>query len=128
MPQAVRSTTNVDLVLILALDVSNSVDEREFDLQRTGLVRAFRDATIVEAIGHGRYKRIAVAAVQWAGLDEQSVSVPWAIIGSADEARDFAARLAVMPRRFRKGVTHISGMIEFGTRMALVRRLRPQDG
>lgn len=119
--QSVRSTNPVDLVLVLALDVSGSVNDHEYDLQRIGLARAFRHPAVIDAITHGREKRIAVMAVQWAGFREQFIAVPWTVIAGASSAAAFADRLAVMRRRYAYplGVTHISGVIRFATEEAL---------
>ncbi len=118
-PEQVRSSASVDLVLVLALDVSGSVDNREFALQQRGLAKAFRNARIVEAIQRGAHKRIAVAAVQWAGREKQAVAVPWAIVDSDQAAYAFAERLAAMPRIFDNSETHIGGVIDFAARYAL---------
>lgn len=119
--QGVRSTNSVDLVLVLALDVSGSVNDREYDLQRIGLARAFRHPSVIDAITHGRAKRIAVMAVQWAGFREQFIAVPWSVISGATSAAAFADRLATMRRRYAYplGITHISGVVRFATAQAL---------
>ncbi len=107
----VRSTGPVDLALVLALDGSASVDDREFALQRLGLANAFRHPSVLNAILRGRHRRIAVTVVQWAGIGEQQVSVPWTIIDNHRTAAHFAQRLDHMPRRFDGGFTHIAGAI-----------------
>ncbi len=117
--QSARSMDNVDLVLVLALDVSSSVDAQEFDIQKTGLVQAFRHASVIHAIRRGRHKRIAVVAVQWAGYEQQQIMVPWTIVGDEAEASTFSNRLAGMPRAYPDGATHITGIIRFSTRLAL---------
>jgi Protein of unknown function (DUF1194) len=116
---AARPTANVDLALVLALDVSGSVDEDEFDLQRQGLAKAFLNPAIIAAIRSGANKRIAVTVVQWAGFGHQHVSLPWTVIGDTGSASRFAARLAVMRRRYPGGVTHLTGVMEFATRLVL---------
>ncbi|MGI9478980.1 MAG: DUF1194 domain-containing protein [Hyphomicrobiaceae bacterium] len=113
----VRSTMNVDLVLVLALDVSASVDRREFDLQKNGLAKAFRHRSVLEAIQRGQNKRIAVTAVQWSGYQDQFVSIPWQIVGDASSAAAFAEHLSNMPRRLPDGFTHIAGAIQFSMRL-----------
>ncbi|MGI9409448.1 MAG: DUF1194 domain-containing protein [Hyphomicrobiaceae bacterium] len=118
-PGQVHSTASVDLVLVLALDVSGSIDNREFALQQRGLAKAFRNVRIVEAIQRGALKRIAVAVVQWAGREKQAVAVPWAIIENDQTAHAFAERLAAMPRIFDNSETHIAGVIDFAARYAL---------
>lgn len=117
LPNAGRSTTPVDLMLVLALDVSHSVDEREYDLQRKGLAWAFRHPAVLKKILSGRYGRIAVTAVQWAEMHEQSISVPWTIVNSASSAALFADRLSDMPRRFAGGQTYIAGAIQFANQL-----------
>ena len=112
---AVRSTDNVDLVLVLALDVSHSVSDQEFDLQRVGLAKAFRHPAVIKAIQDGQRKRIAVSAVQWSGFLEQHIAVPWTIISETADAFAFADRLAQMPRRYTGGATHIAGAIRHAT-------------
>ncbi len=117
MARHVRSTVAVDLVLVLALDVSESVNNREFELQKIGLARAFRHAAVVDAIQRGPSKRIAVAAVQWSGYQDQYVSLAWQTVSDAASAAAFAKRLADMPRRYPNDFTHIAGAIEFSSRL-----------
>jgi len=117
--QPVRSMGNVDLVLVLALDVSSSVDAQEFDIQKTGLVQAFRHASVIHAIRRGRHKRIAVIAVQWAGYEQQQIMVPWTVVGDQSEASIFSDQLAGMPRAYPDGATHLTGIIRFSTKLAL---------
>ncbi|MFY0614655.1 MAG: DUF1194 domain-containing protein [Hyphomicrobiaceae bacterium] len=118
-PQPGRATGAVDLVLVLALDVSSSVDAQEFAIQKAGLVEAFRHAAVAAAIRRGRYQRIAVTAVQWAGYDQQQIMVPWMVVGDQAAALRFATQLAAMPRAYPDGATHVSGIIAFSTKLAL---------
>ena len=118
-PANVRPTVQVDLALVLALDVSSSVDAREFDLQQRGLADAFRHAKVLDAILTGPRQRIAVTVVQWAGGGEQAVSIPWTMVGSGAEAAAFADRLVQTRRRFHDGVTDISGIITYSAQHAL---------
>lgn len=117
--QGARPNNNVDLVLVLAMDVSSSVDHREFDLQKHGMALAFRHPLVAKAISEGHHKRIAVATVQWAGYTEQRIVLPWRVIGSAAEAIAYAKRLETMGRAYPDGATHIKGIIQFGSEMAL---------
>jgi len=116
---AVRSTVPADLVLILALDVSASVDDREFDLQRHGLARAFRHPAVLAAIASGPTRQIAVAVVQWSGRNQRAVMLPWTLVRGPATAAHVSTVLADMPRRYHGGQTDIAGMIEFTTRHAL---------
>src|SRR3954452_16624034 len=88
---------DVDLALVLAVDVSGSMDRDEQELQRTGYVEAFRNAEVIAAIGQGVHGRIAVTYVEWAGPSSQSVILPWTVIENADGGRSFAAALAAAP-------------------------------
>jgi hypothetical protein len=102
----------VDLELVLAVDVSGSIDAEEMKLQREGYVAALTDPDVVRAITRGVLGRIALAYVEWAGYETRRLLVDWTLIDGADAARAFAARLAAQP--IRSGVsTSISGAIEF---------------
>ena len=91
------SQETVDLELVLAVDVSLSMDVDEQRLQRDGYVAAFRDSSILDAIKSGPTGRIAVTYVEWAGRHIQSVVIPWHVIGSSNEAHAFADALAKNP-------------------------------
>ncbi|MGI9481379.1 MAG: DUF1194 domain-containing protein [Hyphomicrobiales bacterium] len=87
----------VDLELVLAVDISLSMDKDEQRLQRQGYVSAFRDPGIHAAIQSGPHGSIAVTYVEWAGSGSQSVIVPWRIIKSSEDAHAFADALAAEP-------------------------------
>lgn len=86
--------TEVDLELVLAVDVSGSVDYDEGELQRKGFIEAFRNPAVIRAIKGGRLGRIAVIYVEWAGPEFQFDIVGWHVIDSAESANAFADRLA----------------------------------
>jgi hypothetical protein len=83
----------VDLELVLAVDVSASMEAREHALQRAGYVAAFRSPAVIAAIRSGRFRRIAVAFVEWAGADYQELLVPWTMIDGSESAEEFAQSL-----------------------------------
>ncbi len=87
----------VDLELVLAVDVSRSMDQEEQRLQRQGYVDAFRNVLVQKAIQSGPNGRIAVTYVEWAGHPIQSVVIPWRILGSKADALAFANELAAKP-------------------------------
>ena len=87
----------VDLELILAVDVSGSVDEEEARLQRDGYVAAIADPEIIRAITSGMLGRIAVTYFEWAGDTWQVPVLPWTLIDSPQTAQAFAAKLAAAP-------------------------------
>jgi hypothetical protein len=102
----------VDLALVLAVDISNSMDPEEQELQRQGFVEAFRSPLVHEAIRNGMLGRVAVTYMEWAHSTIQHVVVPWTEIETAEEAMSFADRLAGGLIR-RSPRTSISGAIDF---------------
>lgn len=107
----VRADQRVDLHLILAVDVSRSINLEEQKLQRSGYVAAFRDRAVIRAIKSGHLGRIAVAYVEWADATIQRVLVPWSVISSEETAIGFADRLASRPFRPERR-TSISSMFD----------------
>jgi Protein of unknown function (DUF1194) len=104
--------TAVDLELVIAVDVSLSMDLDEQRLQREGYVAAFRDAALQKAIASGPQGRIAVVYMEWAGPHWQSVIIPWTVIDGVQAARAFADRLEAQPIT-RERWTSISGALQF---------------
>jgi hypothetical protein len=102
----------LDLALVIAVDVSSSMEADEQGLQRAGFVEAFRSSLVHEAIKNGATGRIAVTYVEWSGVKDQIVLVPWMVIDGPDKAKAFAAHLASKPVR-QAGMTSISGVIDF---------------
>ena len=96
-PTAGRAEVAVDLELVLAVDVSGSVDPEEALLQRDGYVQAFLDPQVVAAIRSGFLGRIAVVYFEWAGFGYDRIVVDWTPIGGGDDARAFSAALAGQP-------------------------------
>lgn len=84
----------VDLLLVLAVDVSDSITPEKALLQREGFVRAVADPAVVAAIRGGRRRSIAVSYFEWASPDEQYLTVGWTRIAGAADARAFARALA----------------------------------
>ncbi len=84
----------VDLELVLAVDVSSSIDEEEARRQREGHVAALADPDVISAIQSGGYGRIVVIYLEWADGDFQRVVAPWTVIETEADARGFAAALA----------------------------------
>ena len=114
VPPAVAEQT-VDLELVLAVDVSYSMDLDEQRLQRDGYVDAFRDPLIIKAIESGQYGRIAVTYIEWAGWDVQQIVVPWTVIDGAEAAERLAKRLSEAPiSRHRR--TSVTGALTFSDR------------
>jgi hypothetical protein len=110
---ATGGPTDVDLLLVLAIDCSDSVVAAEYRLQIEGLGQALASPEVAEAIASGPQGRIAVTVVLWAGATVQRVTVPWTRIAAAEEAAALGARIALLPRRAVSGETSISGAIDF---------------
>jgi hypothetical protein len=111
-PKAARAGDDVDLVLVLAADVSRSIDAAKFQLQRDGYAAAVSDPRVLDAIRAGRNGRIGVAFVEWSGIGAQHVVIDWMTISDAAAAKDFGDRLLEAPRSFADR-TSISGAIDF---------------
>jgi hypothetical protein len=93
-----RADTPVDLQLVMAVDVSRSIDEVEAELQRRGYIEAMTDERVIDAILSGENKRIAVCYVEWAGTHFQQTVIDWTAIDSARSGRAFSSKLAESPR------------------------------
>jgi hypothetical protein len=93
--EAFAQTNNpVDLQLVIALDVSTSMDMAERKLQRDGFAAAFRQPEVLRAIQDGPNRRIAVAIIEWAGETRQNVILDWTELADAAGLETFADRLA----------------------------------
>jgi hypothetical protein len=112
MAPAARAAEAVDLLLVLAVDVSRSIDQAKFQLQREGYAAAIADPRVLEAITTGRNKRIAIAFVEWSGVSSQKVLIDWTLIDGADAARKFGDQLVELPRSFAER-TSISAGIDY---------------
>jgi hypothetical protein len=109
---AVRAAEPVDLLLVLAADVSRSVDAQKFQLQREGYAAAIANPRVLDAIRAGRKGRIAVLFLEWSGFASQKVVIDWTPIDGPKAAQEFGTRLLESPRSFADR-TSISGGIDF---------------
>ncbi len=112
VPAAAGAAENVDLLLVLAVDVSRSIDATKFQLQREGYAAAIADPHVLDAIRSGQTGRIGLTFVEWSGVGAQKVVIDWTTLGDADSAKGFGDRLLEAPRSFADR-TSISGAIEF---------------
>jgi len=112
IPTAALATDQVDLLLVLAVDVSRSVDATKFQLQREGYVAALSNPRVIDAIQSGRNGRIGVIFIEWSGVGNQKVVVDWTMISDAEGAKSYGDRLLEAPRSFADR-TSISGAIEY---------------
>lgn len=107
-----RAAEPVDLLLVLAADVSRSVDADKYKLQQEGYASALSDKRVLDAIRAGRNHRIAVLFLEWSGIGNQKVVIDWTPIDGPKAAQEFGDRLLESPRSFADR-TSISGGIDF---------------
>ena len=117
-----RAEEAVDMLLVLVSDVSRSVDDAEFAMQKEGYTAAFNDPRVVAAIRNGPLGAIAVAYVEFAGSYEVRTVLPWRVVRDAGSARALTDAIVAEPRSFR-GRTSISAGIDHA--MELLRGSRP---
>ena len=104
--------TAVDLQLVLAVDVSGSVSDERFKLQKQGYAEAFRNWRVQEAIRSGPAQAIAVTMTQWTGPSQQAQVVPWMVISDEASMLAFAEAVDRTTRQLYGGGTSISGAID----------------
>ncbi|HLT78249.1 MAG TPA: DUF1194 domain-containing protein [Ferrovibrio sp.] len=109
---APERVANVDIELILAVDISGSIDPDEARLQRDGYARAIADPAVVKAIRSGVHGRIAVSYFEWADAMTQGSLVEWMLISDQASAEAVARRLLEHPIRTARR-TSISGAIQY---------------
>jgi len=115
-PGAALAQPAADLELVIAVDVSLSMDLDEQRLQRDGYVAAFRDPEVHKAITSGPNGRIVVTYMEWAGPPTQQVVIPWTKIDGSAAALAFADRLEATPIS-RARMTSISSALQFSGRL-----------
>ncbi|MBP0444255.1 DUF1194 domain-containing protein [Roseomonas sp. SSH11] len=106
----------VDAELILAIDVSRSIDAEEHETQMRGYASAFRDPDVLRSIMGGEIGAIGCCLFTWSDSDSQEDLVTWARIGDAASAERFAAAIDAAPRR-TWSYTSISGAMEHALRL-----------
>jgi len=99
-----------DLALALAVDISGSVDPKEYHIQMQGLADAVRDSIVSEALVKAE---AAVMLVQWTGSSRQFVSIPWTRIRSFEDAEALARKIETAPRKWRNFSTAVGEALTF---------------
>ena len=105
----------VDVQLVLAADVSRSIDNDEFKLQREGIATALQSPEVLRAIRSGPIGAIAISFVEWSGSGEQNVVLDWSVIRDEEGAAVVADQILKAPRSF-VGRTSISEGIDFSVK------------
>ena len=108
--------TEVDLALVVAVDISFSMDTDEQALQREGFAEAFRSRLVHDAIRGGVVGKIAVTYMEWAGASDQKVIVPWTVLDNSESLMAFADKIASTPLS-RAQRTSISSAIDFSAKL-----------
>jgi len=106
------SAISVDVELIIAVDVSYSMDPEEQALQREGYVLALTSTQFLQALREGSNGKIAVTYFEWAGQFDQKIIMPWRLIDGPEAADAVAAEIARAPYR-RASRTSIAGALRF---------------
>ena len=106
------ATTDVDVELVIAVDVSYSMDPDEQALQRDGYIVGLTSPEFLNALQQGAHGRIAVTYFEWAGATDQRIVVPWRLIDGPAAAKAFTDAIAAAPYR-RAYRTSISGALHF---------------
>ncbi|MCQ4159519.1 DUF1194 domain-containing protein [Roseomonas sp. GC11] len=112
LPHRARANEPVDVELVLAVDVSRSVDPDEQELQFRGYANAFRDRRLIDGISRGAVGSIAVTFFTWSDWNVQELLIPWTRVGDTRSAHAFAEALDAAPRRTFL-YTSISGAIDY---------------
>ena len=110
---AANAAEPVDVELVLAVDVSLSMSPEELEIQRHGYAAALTDEAVLRAIVDGRYGKIAVTYVEWAGTMSQYVIVPWTVIANRADAEGVVSQLSARPPNSARR-TSISAALQFG--------------
>jgi hypothetical protein len=106
------SAIPVDIELVIAVDVSYSMDSDEQALQREGYVLALTSKEFLQALRQGTHGKIAIIYFEWAGQSDQKILMPWRVIDGPESADAVAGEIARAPIR-RASRTSISGALRF---------------
>src|SRR4029077_5630689 len=98
--RAARAAEQVDLLLVLAADVSRSIDAQKLELERRGYAAALSDPRVLQAIAAGPNGRIAIAFVEWAGANSQKLLIDWTLVRDGNDTKLVVNRLLEAPRSF----------------------------
>lgn len=102
----------VDLALVLAVDVSGSVNAERYELQRRGYAEAFASREILDAIAAGENRAIAVTLVEWSGAGHQRQMIGWTLVYDRSSAEAFGSAIGEAPRAFSDW-TSISAALDY---------------
>ncbi|MCJ8518657.1 hypothetical protein ABID21_001541 [Pseudorhizobium tarimense] len=115
---AQASSTEVDVELVLAVDVSRSMDYEEVRIQREGYVSALRHPDFINAVRNGLIGKIALSYYEWAGRIDESSIIDWQVIETEADAQAFAAKLEARPISTQRRTSISAAIAEGATRLA----------
>ena len=111
------SSYPVDVALVLAVDVSSSVDSGDFQLQMQGIAAALRQKAVLDIIRGGRHHQVALALVQWSTTKKQSITIPWQILSSSLDVEATAHAIELAERDYALGGTGMAAAIAFSAEL-----------
>jgi hypothetical protein len=112
LADARKNAIPVDVELVIAVDVSYSMDPDEQALQREGYILALTSKEFLQALRQGAHGKVAITYFEWAGQFDQKVIMPWRLIDGPESADAVAAEISRAPYR-RASRTSISGALQF---------------
>jgi Protein of unknown function (DUF1194) len=124
LPPVARAQ-QVDVAIVLAADVSRSIDEEEFELQRRGYAAAVTSARFLKAVAAGLHGAVALCFVEWAGVGEKAVVASWMVIRDGEGAAEFAKVLVEAPRS-SMGRTAIGDALDFAVNQLESAKIAPE--
>ena len=113
--ETARAEYPVSIELVLAIDISRSVDDVEYDLQKTGIAQAFRNPEIIDLIGQNN--GVAVTLFQWDEAVDRQHMIPWHLLSDPASVLSFATKVEALERDPIRKFTGIGRAIEFGVHL-----------
>jgi hypothetical protein len=131
-PAFAANGEQVDVELVLAVDISYSMDADELALQREGYIAALASEQFLDAVRRGPIGKIAVIYIEWAGSSEQQIVIPWQVVDGPASADEFAHKLRQVPirRAYRTSIANALKFSaeQFGTNYKGLRRVIDVSG
>lgn len=116
-PAKAQQGEPVDVTLVIAVDVSGSIDSREFALQRDGYAKAITDKRFLNAVNGGDHGAIAIAYFEWTGPGMEAPVYECTVVRNDADAEKIAAKIRSVPRLLYGGGTGVGEAIYFGIAM-----------
>jgi hypothetical protein len=113
--ETARAEYPVSIELVLAIDISRSVDDVEYDLQKTGIAQAFRNPEIIDLIRQNN--GVAVTLFQWDEAVDGQHMIPWHLLSDPASVLSFATKVEALERDPIRKFTGIGRAIEFGVHL-----------